>query len=161
MRNLKTLLSIVLVSVLLFNCTEQTKTTIESENLSERLDEVKSELRVELKSKDNPALDILNEYAKSSNIDKTILIKEMKLSYAKIKERSKLVASGQLTNDEYFNDVNASLNENTGFKTELGKLISNYYRQKHDNQDFVETPAFEKYKEAKELNSQLKKYENE
>ena len=44
--------------------------------------------------------------------------------------------------------IKASLNENTGFKTELGKLISNYYRQKHDNQDFVDTPAFEKYKEA-------------
>lgn len=161
MKNLKRLLLTFLITVSFSNCTEQTKSTIEQENISEHFEKVQNELRIELDSKNNPALDICNEFAKSSNIEKSILQRDMTLSYEKIKERSKLVALGKLSNEEYFNDVNGSMDEHNGFKTELGKLISNYYKQKHKSKAFIETLAYEKFKEAQELNSELKKYDKE
>lgn len=145
------------LSLLLFICLLTTSCSNEQtgkqEILTQELEIAKQELRNKLDSKENPITSIINSYAKSSKITEVDLQSDLELSYKRMTERLKLVANGELESEEYFKDVNGAFEKNSGFRSELGKLISSYYKEDHikKNKDRVNNPAFESYKKVQEL----------
>jgi hypothetical protein len=142
-------IGLFVLSLMLLNCSDNQNEI--RDNINQEIDIAKQNLKINLNSKENSIIEIFNSYAESSKIDKEILKNDMELSYMRLKERAKKVASGELTIDDFYKDVNGAFNDNNGFNTDLGRLISSYHREKYLSNSRVNDESFESYKRVQEL----------
>lgn len=117
------------------------------------LDLAKQELRSELDSMGNPITKIKEDYLITSKVNKDDIDYDMELGYERMKSRFQLLMDDKLSEEEYWNDINGAFEEGSGFKTEIGKKISKYYKEKHFQRKGIESSkiSYEKYVKIMQL----------
>jgi len=158
------------IALSLISCISEQENSTEKENLANELIEAKKELKSELDKKENPITTIMESYKKSNILAKNTNFEEnlqfdLENSYLRMSENLKLVGSGKLSNDDFYNDVNGAFQSESGFKTDLGKKISIYYKEKYlqkkAEKGETNSYAYEKFKKIQELKKEIKNYEDE
>ena len=128
-------------SIILFITSCQTETSreinetslyVDTTELIEQLEEAEADLTLSLNKKQNPVQLILSKMETTSDLDKDLMRKELKMSFDNSQARLQQVSKGELTIEEYLNDYNGAFDKNAKFKTNLGKELSKYYSKRYE-----------------------------